>query len=695
MAFSVLASNTTFPLAATPAVAQGLTLYDGWVETGNATNEILATGLVAQTSLIVTGYKDARLMRPMTEAKRNSKIVATYIAFAIGTPSILCYLRGNHETALFTGFIPFIAQDGTQFRLYPCVNGVLGTLVNIPTGTTTTIGQKYTLEVDCVQTNTTNTTLTFVLRNSVGTQIGVTGTTVNTTAALQNIAGVPGIGINANGVNPVGLGRFSAVATYQQPPVESTAYTVVPQIAGAVNIASSLFLLYPNNDGPFAPITITPSDNGGGGVFTPSSIAIDTLQTTPGSFRYTPGSAGVKTISYTNSASLANPGTTTFTATVYNIVSVLKGRFSPGNWKTDNGRIGTLWRKTWNIGAWYTYKWTASATPSASLLIEPNVDCTDTLSIYLNGVLTDGVPAVGNTTISGVVPSSVNILKVYINNSINNYRWNDGVNSVRVNGLLLDINSVEIDISNPRPWGIITGDSITQGVKANAGNGSFIHGYSVNILNMFDELGYDLSVNACSQVGWLVPGNGLGDVPAYYKIDASGYRDDLSRWNRIDETVSLLDSNGKISAYGELNQLPSFIIINLLTNDTGTGQNTVYVQDSIYQALIALRTAAPGAFIVLIVPCGIYDTSIGANINQAAYTNALKNAYNNYKSAYPYDGLVDLIDFGSDFARTLSRGIYTTDGIHPSALGHSLQGAKIIQRITTSLSKLFARWTYS
>jgi len=690
-----LFTNTVFPAIATPSVAQGETLYDGWIETGGNTNEILASGLIGQTSIIANPWLNARMMRPLSESKRNSRFVLTFVAAPLSSPTLLCYLRGNHAKSTFTGYIPFIAQDGSSFRLYPCVNGVLKTLVNAATGTTTVSGTQYKLDVEVVQTDAATSTLTYTLRNMDGSQRGNVMTIVDATPELQNIAGVPGFGINANGVNPVGIGRIAAVDTYQQPPVEATTYTVTAQISGAVNIASSAFLIYPNNDGVFADTTITPSDNGGGGTFTPSSIVLAALQTLPGSFTYTPGSAGVKTISYTNSGTLSNPANTSFTASVYNIVPITKGRFSPGNWKDNAGRGGALWRKTWNIGAWFTYKWTASASPTCSILVEPNTSSTNVFAIYLNGVLTDAVPAIGNMSVNGVIPNSVNTLKVYVSNSINNYRWNDGVNTVRINGLLLDLGSIEIDVSTPMPWGLISGDSITQGVLANSGVGSFIHTYTFGLSNMLEQLGYDLCVNACSSVGWTVVGNALGDVPAYCKSDGTGYRDDLSRWNKIDQGVSLLDANGKISAYGQLGQEPSFIIINLLTNDCGFAANVTHTQASILQGLTLLRNAAKNAAIVLIIPPGLYDTSIANNTNSAVYIAAIKAAYNAYVAANPYDGLIDLVDFGVDFAKTLSRGIYTNDGVHPSTTGHSIMSAKLVQRIVASLNKLFARWTYS
>lgn len=691
MVWNVAHATPSFTVA--PSVAAGEVLQDGWVETGGNTNEVLASGLVAQTAIIANPWLNARVMRPLIEAKRNSRMVLTYVAPAVGTPSMLGYLRGNHGKSNFTGYIPFVSQAGDNFRLYPCVNGVLKTLVNAATGITTVVGTQYQMDVEVVQTDISSSTLTYTLRTAGGVQIGNTMTIVDTTPELQNIAGVAGFGINANAVNPVGLGRIAAATTYAQPPVASTGYTVVAPASGAVDLYSDVFYVYPNNDGPFSDIIVTPNDNGGGGTFTPASVAFVAGLSTPVTFRYRAASAGIKTISYDNDGGLTDQADTSYAATVYNIVGVGDGLFSPGNWKGDTGRGGTLHRKTWNVGAWLTYKWLASATPSASLLIELTAT-TDKLSIYLNGILTDAVPATGNTALSGVIPSQVNTLKVYVQDSINNFRWNDGLNTVQINGLMLDLASTIIPLGSPMPWGIISGDSITQGVKANAGVGAFNYGYAFGLEKALEQIGYALSVNACSQVGWLVAGDGAGDVPAYYKVAGGVYDDALSRWNKIDQGVSLLDSNGKISAYGDVGQEPSFIITNLLTNDLGTGANVSDVQAAVQQVLLALRVAAPSAAIIIVVPPGLQDTSVTPNTNSAVYVAALKAGFNAYVTAHPNDGLVDLVDLGLDFARTLSHGVYTTDFTHPAAPGHSLVISAIILKLSKILDKLHNRWTY-
>jgi hypothetical protein len=61
-------------------------------------------------------------------------------------------------------------------------------------------------------------------------------------------------------------------------------------------------------------ITVTPSDNAGGGVFTPSSVTLTSSLPT-GAFTYTPASSGAKTISVGNNRALGNPTALSFDAT--------------------------------------------------------------------------------------------------------------------------------------------------------------------------------------------------------------------------------------------------------------------------------------------------------------------------------------------------------------------------------------------
>jgi hypothetical protein len=91
----------------------------------------------------------------------------------------------------------------------------------------------------------------------------------------------------------------------------ATAVTLSGPSTGVVGAASTNFTVGANAT-ISGTITVTPSDSGGGGTFTPTSVNISSGSPTA-TFTYTPASTGVKTISVTNSGGLTNPSTIAYT----------------------------------------------------------------------------------------------------------------------------------------------------------------------------------------------------------------------------------------------------------------------------------------------------------------------------------------------------------------------------------------------
>lgn len=86
----------------------------------------------------------------------------------------------------------------------------------------------------------------------------------------------------------------------------ATALTLSGPSGGTVNTASTNFTIGANGT-ISGTITITPSVNGGGGTFSPTTLSLTSSATT-GTFTYTPTSVGSKTISIANNGGLSNPG---------------------------------------------------------------------------------------------------------------------------------------------------------------------------------------------------------------------------------------------------------------------------------------------------------------------------------------------------------------------------------------------------
>jgi len=92
----------------------------------------------------------------------------------------------------------------------------------------------------------------------------------------------------------------------------ATSLTMTGPITGTVGVASSAFTV--SADGTLSgSVTVTPSDGGAGGTFTPTTLSLSS-GVTSGTFTYTAASSGAKTISITNNGSLTNPGTITYAA---------------------------------------------------------------------------------------------------------------------------------------------------------------------------------------------------------------------------------------------------------------------------------------------------------------------------------------------------------------------------------------------
>ncbi|MCH4091724.1 SGNH/GDSL hydrolase family protein [Acetobacter sp.] len=363
--------------------------------------------------------------------------------------------------------------------------------------------------------------------------------------------------------------------------------------------------------------------------------------------------------------------------------------FSPGNWYGDTGRAGSAWRRTWNVGAYFVLTWTASASPTATLHLGPS-GTGAYVTLYLNGVGTT-VAVTGDITLSGITPSSENVLFAILSNTPQSSRWNQGGNNLVVSGVTVDSNSsAGVSVAGTKGWIKIIGDSITEGIKANNNKDNIVYGYTFQVLQGLRAKGYEVCVSACGYSGYLVSGDSSADVPPYYYVSGSSsgsggtYDDSKSRWNKIDANVSALDSNNHLSAYGAVGTEPAAIVVNYLTNEALSKFSTSDSQAAMRQAMTAHRQAAPDAWLFQIVPFGFHYTPKYA----ASWLAVFNNAMNDYRAAYPGDTRVATVDIGSDLSNTLQKNmgwyIYTDD-VHPLAPGHALVAPVVQASIVTSM----------
>lgn len=172
-------------------------------------------------------------------------------------------------------------------------------------------------------------------------------------------------------------------------------------------------------------------------------------------------------------------------------------------------------RRTWNNGAWCAWHWTTtSARPTATLLLT-NPTPGSAVSYFLDGALTDNVPvpSSGGITITGLNSPGPHTLTVYTRNSRQDDRWR-GLNSYTVTGLTLDDGATPTPAPPLRPWVLIVGDSITEGIQADDGADNSLRDCAFLVGQGLNAAGFDYAASACGYSGWLRPGDAQGDVPA-------------------------------------------------------------------------------------------------------------------------------------------------------------------------------------
>ena len=357
--------------------------------------------------------------------------------------------------------------------------------------------------------------------------------------------------------------------------------------------------------------------------------------------------------------------------------------FSPGNWVGDAGRGGKLYRQTWNTGAYVRITWTTEkANVSPFLLLDTSMYPADAgrpvLAANLDGVWTSNLPCDKQVSIPGLSGPGEHVLTVYLKKSVQDNRWGmpgtSATNVLRITGLKVDADSQPGREPAYAPWVLIVGDSITEGIGAQE-----LEGYSYLVGQGMRTQGFEYCISACGWSGWIHRGDKPpGDVPGYYTItdsaDGTGgkYHDADSRWNKIDANHSLLDSRGRLSAYGQVDQEPSMILINYGTNDAIHHKNPSDVKASMTQGLAALRQAAPEAHLFVLIPFGQY------------MAGELKQTVNDYPAAHPDDQRVTVIDLGVGAARALRDNGYW-GGLHPNPRAHAVFASQITAQMVARL----------
>ncbi|NHN88361.1 hypothetical protein [Acetobacter conturbans] len=575
----------------------------------------------------------------------------------------------------------------TTFTTYT-IAGSTTLIAGVPATYTLTPGSGTALSTDVTLTPACTLGGTF---SPASVTIPAGSTTAVTFTFTVSGGGVGTLSISSGGAltNPADL--FITASASENPFSEYALTGPRSLIAGT---AATYTLTPGTGAGNSSAITVTPSCTLSG-TFFPQTSTFPAGSTQPLTFTFTPALTGTGTLSVVNTGTLTNPPSFTITAltvtTPYTLaVDSAAFLFSPGNWSGDEGRDGSAWRSTWNVGAWFQVAWLASSTPTATLHLGPE-NTGAYITYFLNNVVTSTLSAQTDLTLSDIVPGQINTLEVFLTRTPTTSRWNKGTNCLTVSGMTVDAASSAGYVVTARPWGKLVGDDTTEGTMADNGTDNVLSSYSYLLLRAMEVAGYATGVSACAGSGYITPGDTTQDVPAFYSVSGSSngagglYDDTKSRWNLIDSGISALDSDSMLSAYGDGSTQPAWIAFNLLAQDALAYASQSDAQAAMTQSLLAHREAAPDAWLFAVMPFGFHY----ATTYSATWPQIFNNAVSAYKSANPDDDQFVVIDVGTRLSVLLesNRGWYTsTDGHQLLEPGHAIFAATVATLMLGSMT---------
>jgi hypothetical protein len=429
----------------------------------------------------------------------------------------------------------------------------------------------------------------------------------------------------------------------------ATALAIIVASSSAVGIPVAVSVGF-NGTNAATTVNLTAAD----GVFNPSTVTVPANGSVAST--YTPATPGLKTLTATDSAGLlsAASATTTATSTVQIAHNNANVFYSPSNWddrgtfmsSANPGAYARLAFSGTSVGVKVEVAAMVSASlPSGSYPIVRTV---------IDGVSFADTQLTSSSTVivrSGLAAGAHTLDMYFLAADINNGdRWVTPVNAVRIAGFTLDSGAAVSAVAKRSKTALFFGDSIWEGYLAAgtvttqpAGNNSLLTTVPA-LAKAFDA---EYGTIAFSGQGYQVAGNnGAVAFPSAYAMHSSG--------------------RSRLVA-GLFSPAPDYIFVQHGTNGTTTQADV--------QAMIGnLRTAAPNARILMLVPAnGRARAQITAAV--AAVTNPA----------------VNLIDIGTGYATGIGAfaggaNLYSLDGLHPNPLSNALVGAANVRVVQSALA---------
>lgn len=441
--------------------------------------------------------------------------------------------------------------------------------------------------------------------------------------------------------------------------------TISGPTTGLVGTASSPFTV--GADGAITgTVVVTPSDNGQGGTFNPTSVSISS-GTPQGTFTYSAASAGAKSISVTNNGGLGNPAAVSFTSAGSSVAFDPANAnivFSPYNWysngtgamQANNIRSGSTFAWSNMRGAYLKFK--ATGTTNIALVINTatlaavnSAGCPQ-IAWSVNGAAVQSqLLASGNTSLaigSGLNTSTVYEVFVWFRGV---YITQDGDTAANYDtpNNRFQVTSVNLDsggtltMPTVKPYRQISfGDSITEGDLSNGGPRSATS-QDANLVYP-----WYLSEALNAEVG----------IVGFYGKTFSWF---TSSWPNYANGFSRLIS-------GAISPAPDFITINYGENDGNPGP----ASSTVATTLAAVSASATSAKMFLFVP---FSGKARTNLSAATLPTNCR--------------LVDLARYEMAPGNTQ----WSYDGQHPNAKGHANLGALAAGAIYPMLASFSAPLT--
>ena len=634
---------------------------NGWV--GATSTATTTSNQLIVNSGNATPWTNKLLLRPSSENTLDQRGVITTLPTINTTSGVYLSLRTQTPGTEYLVGMNFSGGVG-NISYTKSIAGSLSTIINTPFASSSALDVNHAYKLDAIAVGSNPTTI-YAQITDVNT--GQIVDRYSTTDSDSNLQTAGQIGFYAYGFTTVPVDDFTSYQILNN----AINYTLTGPTSTDLNSTSTNFTLLP--DGNYNG-TITPSDGGAGGIFSPSSVVYSN-EASAKTFTYTPTSMGAKTISVTSSPALNNPSSLSMAVTVpgLGVVGVTDPKlvWSPYNWRFN----GSSWAQTAPGGAYVKIGFTGT---SLGIGVSTSTNVGVTLSGVKIHAYIDGSPTpieksladAGNggvITFSSALASSSHYAIIYLSKTPQIVdRWYGPNESIRItkfqlaadgNGTTTSLTSTPLAKKARKI--IYFGDSITEGVLVSQDENA--HSAIVGQL-----LGVEYGQVGYGYLGW--SHQGTAGSTYFYESTSTN----TSVWRNYDASTTRMVDNNNLSS-GFIDGTPDAVYVNLGINDANTGVSPSEVRGKVTAWLSDIRQSV-GQYPAVFVVCPFNLGNTG-NSTYVSHKAAILGGITDYQAANPSDVRVYFIDLGNAGFSTVQAN--SSDGLHPNDTGSLYLGTSI------------------